>query len=510
MTGEGSDVSRLQSMILSNPSLAARFMTSMSADYWERAGAKRALELFHTAATQVRTYREFLADHRIDHTSIVTIDDFKRRVPLTDKQSHFSGRTLADLLVGEVADAHLFYMSGGTTGDSIIGAASRDTLRAYPASLAAIFNLMWDLCRPTNRVLMLNAMSLGAWIGGSYASAIYQQLSDQWPNISYVGPGADLDRVLDLIEALAPHFDTVVLTSYPTFVKEVLNAGTARGIDWRATTFKVVSSGERLDSKLREQILRTISDPVDRYAIMDQYGASEMGNPGFETPLASTIIRLAQEDSALCRDIFGTDQPHTLLQNNPVGAFMEIVDGRIVGTAGALMPVIRYTPKDLGRMIGFAEMQEIVRDHGIDLARSLAEDGWSKPLFQWPFLVVLGRADYAVSIYGAKVSPSTLQDLFAEDPVVKRFRLSTDDDGPYTVLRVDLELPEGVALSMAEENSMAGSYSDAILARLLDVNFDYADAYSIHADALVPRVAFHALGSGPFKEIAGSFKPKAL
>ena len=124
---------------------------------------------------------------------------------------------------------------------------------------------------------------------------------------------------------------------------------------------KVVVSGERLDAKLRQEILTTISDPIDHHAIMDQYGASEMGNPGFETPLASTIIRLASENTALCRDIFGVDEPHTLLQNNPLGAFIEIVDGRIVGTAGNFMPVIRYTPKDLGRFIGFERDEDARR-----------------------------------------------------------------------------------------------------------------------------------------------------
>ena len=65
-------------------------------------------------------------------------------------------------------------MSGGTTGDSMIGAASRDTLRAYPPSLAAIFHLMWGVCDPDKRVLFVNAMSLGAWIGGTYSSSIYR------------------------------------------------------------------------------------------------------------------------------------------------------------------------------------------------------------------------------------------------------------------------------------------------------------------------------------------------
>jgi phenylacetate-coenzyme A ligase PaaK-like adenylate-forming protein len=174
------------------------------------------------------------------------------------------------------------------------------------------------------------------------------------------------------------------------------------------------------------------------------------------------------------------------------------------------MPVIRYAPKDMGRIIGFEGMKQIIADHGVDLTKELADDGWTKPLFQWPFLVVLGRADYAVSIYGAKVSPQSIQGVFAADHRVRRFRLSLDDEGTYDVLRIDLELPEGTALSYDEERRMKERYSQTVLATLLDTNFDYADAYSIHADALVPRIHVHAEGTGPFTMQAGSFKPKSL
>jgi hypothetical protein len=99
--------------------------------------------------------------------------------------------------------------------------------------------------------------------------------------------------------------------------------------------------------------------------------------------------------------------------------------------------------------------------------------------------------------------------VFAEAARIRRFRLTTDDDGPYTVLRVDLELPESYNPD-GEAAGIAEHYSAAVLKKLLDANFDFADAYSIHADAMVPRVALHAQGTGPFEQQAGSFKPKSL
>ena len=499
----------LQSLLLSNPKVAARFMTAMPASYWVGAGEKHALELFHTAATKVPAYRDFLASNHVDHTRVRSIQEFSELVPVSDK-SYFAENTLDRMVVGDITDAHIFYMSGGTTGDSIIGAGSRATLRAYPPALAAMLDLQWGICHADTKVLVLNAMSLGAWIGGTYASAIFTAASDQHPNIAFAAPGADVERTLDLVESLGPHFDMILLISYPTLVKEILHAGLRRGIDWRTRCIKLVVSGERLDLALRHEILGMISSPIDHHAIMNQYGASEMGNPGVETPLASTIIRLATENAALCRDIFNSDTPLTLMQSNPVGAFMEIVDGRIVGTVGDYMPVIRYSPKDLGRVFSFDEMNAILQGHGIDITCSLAEDGWDKPVFRWPFLMVGTRADYAVSIYGAKVSPNSVQDIFAEDQRVRRFMLTTDLDGDYVTLSVHVELRAGLSPSADEIQDMRDRYARATLERLLELNFDYRDAFAIHAEAMVPRVFVHACEKGPFEAQQDAFKPQTL
>ncbi len=50
-------MSKVKSFILSKPKLAQRFMTGMSAEYWEQQGRKQALGTFRRAAAEVPAYR---------------------------------------------------------------------------------------------------------------------------------------------------------------------------------------------------------------------------------------------------------------------------------------------------------------------------------------------------------------------------------------------------------------------------------------------------------------------
>ncbi len=503
-------MSVLQDLLMRNPNVAGRFMTSMPAGFWVKKGEGKALQVFHDAAKNVRAYREFLDGHGIDPSKIRTLEDFKT-VPHTTKASYFSANKLEDLVAGSVTNTHLYYMSGGTTGDrSTLAAAGRDSVRAYPTALAAVMHLQWDICNPKNKVLFVNAVSLGAWMGGTFASRVFTEVSDRFSNISYFGPGADVERIIDVVEAVGRFYDTVLILSYPTLMKEVLHAGLSRGIDWHALNVKAALSGEPLDPVLRRELLRAISPTADRQAIMDTYGGTEIGNPGTETALTRTLTRLIEDDPSIAEDLFGVAQPYAILQHNPAGTYVEIQDSQLVVTYGSMMPAVRYESRDTGALVPFDRTMAVLADRGIDVVAAVREDGWTKPLFKWPLLGLLGRADYAVSIYGAKVTPLSVQEVFATDQRVRRFTLRRDTEGAYTTLWVEIELQRHVDISEHDRALMADVYSTVILERLLSQNFDYRDAHSIHAEAMKPRVIVHECGEGYFSKPRGDFKPRMV
>jgi phenylacetate-coenzyme A ligase PaaK-like adenylate-forming protein len=240
------------------------------------------------------------------------------------------------------------------------------------------------------------------------------------------------------------------------------------------------------------------------------YGGTEIGNPGTETALTHTLTRLIEEDPSIATDLFGAEQPFTIMQHNPAGSYVEIADSQLVVTSAGMMPAIRHESKDLGTLIPYDTLVSVLQGHGIDIVASAREDGWAKPLFKWPLLALLGRADYAVAIYGAMVSPVSVQEVFAADQRVRRFTLRRDTEGAYTTLWVEIELQRDVTLSEHDRALMADVYSAVILERLLSQNFDFRDAYSIHAEAMVPRVVVHGHGEGYFSEPRGDFKPRMV
>jgi phenylacetate-CoA ligase len=503
-------MSVLQDLLMRNPNVAGRFMTSMPAGFWVKKGEKKALDVFHDAARNVRAYREFLDGHGIDPTKIRTLEDFKT-VPHTTKASYFTAHKLEDVVAGHVSDTELISMSGGTTGEkSMIVLTGRSSVRAYPNALAATLHLQWDMCNPKNKVLFINALSLGAWMLGTLIARVFTEISDRFSNVSYFGPGADADRIIDVIEAVGEFYDTVMVMTYPTFLKEILHVGTARGIDWHALNLKVIVGGEAVDPALRAEILHAISATGDRRVMLDMYGGSEVGNPGTETAFTHTLTGLIEDDPSIAKDLFGAERPFAIMQHNPLGAYVEIADSQLVVTSSGIVPTIRLESKDLGTLIPYDTVMSVLRDHGIDIAVSAREDGWTKPLHKWPLLALFGRADYAVAIYGAMVSPLSVQEVFATDQRVRRFTLRRDTEGAYTTLWVEIELQRDVTTSDHDRAVMADVYSTVILERLLSQNFDFRDAYSIHAEAMVPRVVVHGHGEGYFSQPRGDFKPKMV
>jgi phenylacetate-CoA ligase len=76
--------------------------------------------------------------------------------------------------------------------------------------------------------------ALGTWVGGMYTAACCRHLAAKGYPITVATPGNDLAEILRVVPELAPHFDQVVLAGYPPFVKHVIDAGLARGVDWAA------------------------------------------------------------------------------------------------------------------------------------------------------------------------------------------------------------------------------------------------------------------------------------
>ncbi len=101
-------------------------------------------------------------------------------------------------------------------------------------------------CGPRERsTLAVVCFALGTWVGGMFTCA---RAAATWrpraTPVTVITPGNNREEILRVAAELGPSFDQVVLLGYPPFVKDVVDAGLARGVDWGRLGTRVVTAGE--------------------------------------------------------------------------------------------------------------------------------------------------------------------------------------------------------------------------------------------------------------------------
>lgn len=503
-----------QNFIMSNPKRAIKFMTSMPDSFWKRQGEKNVLKVFHETAEKVPAYKDFLLKYGIkDHKKIVTIEDFKKHVPIMNKKNYLTSYALEELTLGELSESFIITMSGGTTGNPLFSFSDREGFKStYPLGMAALLDYHFDICDPSKKVLLINAVSLGIWAGGITGILVYQSLCNKFPNISMVTPGADPERVIDILEKIGKKYDLIFIAAYPTLLKTIFDVGDQRKIRWEDFNIKLGIGGELTDYSLYEYFVEKISPKrKDWYCIFDVYSGTEIGNPGISTPLTIKIRQIAKNNKNLSLNIFGKNELFALFQSNPIGCWVETINDTIIISKGGKMPLIRYDTGDMGKIFSWEEMNKILENNKIDIEEELRKDGWQRPPLRWPFLTMLGRKDYSISIFGAKISPESIQTLFSKDPKIHSFKIAPREPEKLTPrFTVFIELQPSIELKKEEERKLEEYYSNKILNHLLKISFDFKDAYEINKKALTPKIIIYPFRKGPFKEDEGRIKPRLI
>ena len=503
-----------QKFVTTNPRRAIWFMSTPSAEFWKKQGEKTLLANFHFAAEKVPAYKDFLKKHGVkDHEKIKTVEQFKKYVPFIDKKSYLQAYPLEKLISSDIRKTYVLSMSGGSTGKPIFHLSSREDFELFPAGMAAIFDYFWDICSPPKRVLFINAFAMGIWTGGSFGTFVLKKICDKYKTFNLLTPGADPERVVDILENIGKHFEINWLAAYPTLLKLILDEGDRRGLDWKSLNIKIATGGEMLDAALYEYILEKVASKSKRLStIFESYGGTEIGAPGFVTPLARVIKLLTLKKPNLSKSIFGNkDSLGSLFQSNPTANWVESKEGEIVVSKAGYMPFIRYNTHDLGHCFSFSTMMEISERQKIDIANELEKEGWEKPIFNWPFLTLTGRKDWAIALFGAKIAPQSLQPVLNKDERILSFKISDREERrKKPKFMVYLQLKPSVHLSNEEKNSLEGFYVQKILDYLNKTNFDFKDAYEIDKEVATPKVRICTFADGPFTDDIKRIKPRLV
>jgi phenylacetate-CoA ligase len=419
--------------------------------------AEAVLHLFHDAARTVPAYADFLTSAGIDPGRIRSAADFNR-LPLLTKDNYLSRYSLPERCRGGRLDGcDMVAVSSGSSGAPTVWPRSVLDERVVAARFEQVFRdgfLAGE--RPTLAVI---CFALGSWVGGMYTAACCRHLAAKGYPITTVTPGNDVTEILRVVAELAPLFDQVVLAGYPPFIKNVIDAGLAQGIDWPAYRVKLVLAGEVFSEEWRDLMGRRagLSAPLADSASL--YGTADAGVLGTETPLSVSVRRFLASHPDALRELTGESRLPTLVQYDPMTRYFQAAGSTLLFSGDGAAPLVRYHIADEGGLVGFEEMLAFCARHGHD---PLAEVGEQRGAPRLPFSYVFGRSMFTVSYFGANIYPENvtvaLERPAVSDWVTGKFVLHTAETADRDLeLRVIVELAPGQAGSADRAAELAAA-----------------------------------------------------
>jgi len=424
--------------------------------------ADAALELFRRTAATVPAYQEFLRSQGTDRDAVRTLAD----VPLMTKENYHSRYPLAQRCRdGRLAACDMIAVSSGSTGRPTYWPRTGADELAATARFEQIFRDSFGAAsRPTLAVI---CFPLGTWVGGLYTASCCRRLADLGYPVTVIAPGNDKEEILRVVPELAPAFAQTVLLGYPPFLKDVIDTGLARDLDWTPMSIKLVMAGEVFSEDWRDLVGARAGMTRPAFDSAALYGTADAGVLGNETPLSITIRRHLAHHPAAARALTGQLRLPTLVQYDPAARYFEALDdGMLLFSADGGVPLVRYHIADEGGVIEYAKLMSFCVDNGFDLELSGPE---------LPFVYVFGRSRFAVSFFGANVYPENiaagLEQPGVSDWVTGKFVLEVAEDRDQNrYLAVAVELAPGED-GGGDRTSLAAA---AILGQLRRLNSEFA------------------------------------
>jgi phenylacetate-CoA ligase len=430
-----------------------------------------ALALFHDVVTHVPAYRAFLTQQGISYNSIQTFEDFVN-LPLITKNNYHSRYPLTQLCRhGQLDLCDTIAVSSGSTGKPTFWPRFLTDEFQIATRFEQIFHDSFHAdTRPTLAVI---CFALGTWVGGMYTTNCCRYLASKGYPITVVTPGNNKDEIFRVVQELGSAFEQVVLLGYPPFLKDVIDTGITRGVEWQRYQIKWVMAGEVFSEEWRSLVGERVGSNNSCYDSASLYGTADAGVLGNETPLSICIRRFLAENPDAARTLFGESRLPTLVQYDPISRFFEVYEGTLLFSGDNGIPLIRYHISDNGGLISYEAMLEFLAEWGFDPVAALQGGRGIHPL---PFVYVFGRSNFTVSYFGANIYPENvavgLEQSVIREWVTGKFVLQVKEDADQDrFLSVVVELAPESEASEEKRNAIASS----ILSQLLRLNSEFAN-----------------------------------
>ncbi|PRW60995.1 phenylacetate-- ligase [Chlorella sorokiniana] len=391
---------------------------------------------------------------------------------------------------GSLAAADFIHESSGSSGQPTLWPR---TCFDELAVCDRFEQLLWDNWQAhKHSTLAVVCLPMGCWVGGLFTSLCLRFLTLKGYKLTLVTPGNKLPDILQLVPALAPHYEQTVLFGYPPFLKGVVDAGIAAGLPWADWNVKMVLAGEVFSEEWRSLMAQRLGVRDILRDIVSLYGTADAGVIGNETPLSVAIRRWLAAHPEAAAELFGAQRLPTLVQYDPFSRLLEThpEDGTLVvssvATPHTAAPLLRYCIGDAGGTVSYSDMLEFLKQRGFKLPAGLQH----RPL---PFAFVFGRSFWTVSVFGCNVYVENIMSGLEQPELAGsttgKFVLYVEESADLdSQLALRVELAPGVQPSTQLEQQVAA----VVLRELRRLNSEYRSY--VPEDKQMPIVRLHPYG----------------
>jgi phenylacetate-CoA ligase len=420
------------------------------ASHWEQQGERMVLRLARFMAKTVPAYQSQLQAGGLGEMAIRSMDAF-RQLPVLDKATYIQLHEFPSLFSQrDLSAVTTISSTSGSTGEPAYfpRGEAQDACHAYVHELFLAKQFGVD----RKRTLGVIGFGLGPWIGGLLTYKTLNGYARKGYRLALAPVGPNVETSLRMIERFGAEYEQVLLSGYPPFVKDVLDEGHRRGMEWKRYALKIWTAAEGFSEDFRDYLAERahLNNPI--LDSVNLYGTVELGSMAHETALANLIRRRALEHPGLFRDLFpcATRLP-TLAQYHPYLTYFEEVDGEVIASGyGGSIPLVRYRFPDRGGVIPFERMVEVCRAHGFNLRHEARKRGIEHTIMHLPFVYVYERSDQTIILRGANIYTEHVKAALIHramhEAVTGKFSMGKREDDRFNGrLEVHVELKEGVA-----------------------------------------------------------------
>jgi phenylacetate-CoA ligase len=324
-----------------------------------------------------------------------------------------------------------------------------------------------------------------------YTAGCCRHLAAKGYPITLLTPGNNKEEIFRVVRELGGAFDQVVLLGYPPFLKDMIDSGSARGLDWARYRIKLVMAGEVFSEEWRTLVGERTGSTDPYHDSASLYGTADAGVLGNETPLSICIRRWLADHPEAARALFGESRLPTLVQYDPRSRFFEAIDRSLLFTGDNGIPLVRYNILDTGGLVSFEAMMGFLSERGFDPRAVLKESG--ARVRALPFVYVFGRSNFTISYFGANVYPENVA-VGLEQPAIRewvtgKFVLQSKEDADRNRhLSVVVELAPHVEADEEKREAIA----ESILLQLMRLNSEFANY--VPPEYRLPRVTLALTG----------------